>query len=89
YIDDKHNFTNEDQETVLIDKNYLYRHTGVQVSYMTYNLYRANEIAQDTINPHIHADIIVLAWEDEKEGHKAHLYWYAQVTRVYHTIVRH
>jgi hypothetical protein len=40
---------------------------------------------QDTINPHTHADIMVLAHEDEH----MHPYWYARVVQIFHVNVEY
>ncbi|KAG1838849.1 hypothetical protein DFJ58DRAFT_640426, partial [Suillus subalutaceus] len=54
----------------------IFKHSILHVNYTTYNLQRK----QDTINPCTHADIMVLAHEDEC----THPYWYACVMKIFH-----
>jgi len=44
--------------------------------------------AQDSLNPRMHADFMVLAHEDEGE-HRGHPYWYGRILNIFHTFVIH
>jgi len=44
--------------------------------------------AQDSLNPQMHADFMVLAHEDEGE-HGGHPYWYGSILNIFHTFVIH
>ena len=41
---------------------------------------------QDSLNPHTHANIMVLLQEDDAN---AHPYWYACIIGIYHALIRH
>ncbi|KIO08767.1 hypothetical protein M404DRAFT_133050, partial [Pisolithus tinctorius Marx 270] len=63
-------------------------HKSIQINYTSYNCCRA----QDSLNPHTHADIMVLAHEDEcldQDGLAPHPYWYAHIIGIFHTTVRY
>jgi hypothetical protein len=52
------------------------------MNYTTYDLRRE----QDSINPRTHADIMVLAHEEDASWHP---YWYARVLGIFHMMVEH
>ncbi|KIO14023.1 hypothetical protein M404DRAFT_120829, partial [Pisolithus tinctorius Marx 270] len=57
------------------------------INYMSYDCCRA----QDSLNPCTHADIIVLAHEDEcaQAPHMNNPYWYAHIISIFHTTVKY
>jgi hypothetical protein len=59
--------------------NRIYRHKVLRVNYTTYNARRA----QDSLNPRVHSDIMVLSRDDE------HPYWYARIVGIFHAMVIH
>ena len=82
---DEHNFTDAERRQVLFDNDRLYRHNTVRINYTTYDLRRA----QDSINTHSHADIMLLSHEDDGGATPPHPYWYARVIGIYHVFVTH
>ncbi|KAI6104250.1 hypothetical protein F5141DRAFT_1065063 [Pisolithus sp. B1] len=62
---------------LVIIKNRLYQHKVLRVNYTTYDLRRD----QDSLNPHTHADIMVLSHETEDNPHP---YWYARIIAIFH-----
>ena len=64
-------------------QNRIYRHKVLRINYTTYDLRRA----QDALNPRTHADIMVLAHEDDAEH--PHPYWYAHIIGIFHLNVRY
>ena len=79
YDGDEYNFTDSERDTVIIEKDRLYRHRVVRVNYTTYD----NRRAQDTINPRTQPDIMILSSED------GHPYWYARILDIFHARVLH
>ncbi|KAG2135061.1 hypothetical protein BD769DRAFT_1665020 [Suillus cothurnatus] len=71
-----HSFTDDEQNSVIIPDNKIYSIQTMQVHYTTYDLQREH----DTINPHTHADIMVLSGKMKPQ----HPYWYARVLGIYH-----
>ena len=57
----------------------------LRVNYTTHDLRRD----QDSINPWTHADIMVLAHEDDVDGEVWHPYWYGHVLGIFHVLVQH
>lgn len=53
----------------------------MRINYTTYDMRRD----QDTVNPRTHADVMLLAHEDDA----AHPYWYARVLGIFHVDVRY
>ncbi|ETW82718.1 hypothetical protein HETIRDRAFT_119492 [Heterobasidion irregulare TC 32-1] len=82
---DEHSFTDAEGRQILFDNDHLYRHSTVQINYTTYDLRRA----QDSINTHSHADIMLLSHEDDGDATPPHPYWYARVIGIYHVFVMH
>ena len=75
-------FTEAQQALITFVKNKIYQHKVLHVNYMTYDLWRE----QDSLNPHMHANIMVLSQEDNPS---AHPYWYACIIGIYHTLICH
>ncbi len=73
YDGDKHEYTDSKCRALILVNNYT-----------TYDLRRA----QDSLNPHMHANVMVTAQEDPKERN-GHLYWYARIVRVFHAYIQH
>jgi len=61
----------------------LYHHKVVHINYTTYDIRRA----QDSLNPRTHADLIVLALEDDEQN--PFLYWFGQIVGVFHADILH
>ena len=79
---DEINFTESQRASITFVMNKIYQHKVLRVNYTTYDMWRE----QDSLNPHTHANIIVLLQEDDVN---AHPYWYARIISIYHTFVRH
>jgi hypothetical protein len=77
---DTHEFTDKDRVSISFANNRMYRHKVMRVNYTTYDLRRE----QDSLNPRTHADIMLLAHEDEESTQTAHPYWYARVLGIFH-----
>ncbi|KAJ3724747.1 hypothetical protein C8R42DRAFT_719390 [Lentinula raphanica] len=69
-------FTDEDRQHNHIRDRKVVELQTLGVNYTTYDVRRD----QDTINPHSHADVMVLSPET---GPDAHPYWYAHVLRIF------
>ena len=78
----KVNFTKSQWASITFVKNKIYQHKVLCVNYMTYDMQRE----QDSLNPRMHAHIMVLSQEDDVN---AHPYWYAHIISIYHTFVHH
>ena len=83
-------FGNEDEEftpgqhnVLSFIKNRIYRHKVLRINYTTYDLRRA----QDLLNLHMHADVMVLSHEDTEDIENPHPYWYARIISVFHVNV--
>ena len=88
YDGDEHDYTDRERDKLKIRGNRLYCHKVMQVNYTTYDMRHD----QDSINPRMHPDIMVLSQEDEPEGggpSTCHLYWYTCVIAIYHAIVKY
>lgn len=84
YVGDEEECTAGEQLGLEILDNTLYEHKVLRVNYTSYDMRRD----QDSINPRNHADIMVLAHEDEDEE-DSHPYWYARVIGVFHANIRY
>ncbi|KAI6166743.1 hypothetical protein EDD17DRAFT_1470760, partial [Pisolithus thermaeus] len=73
-------FSDGDCDNVVISQNVMYKHQTLRVNYTMYNLCQE----QDTINPHTHADIMLLSHETDSLHHP---YWYACVVWIFHVNV--
>ncbi|KIM52691.1 hypothetical protein SCLCIDRAFT_140540 [Scleroderma citrinum Foug A] len=62
--------------------NRIYCHKVLRINYTTYDLCQA----QDSLNPQMHLDVMVLSHEDIKN---AHPYWYAQIIGIFHVDVQY
>ena len=83
YDGDETEFTADQRNTISFVQNRIYRHKVLRVNYTTYDLHRA----QDALNPRTHADVMVLAHEDDSEY--PHPYWYARIIGIFHVNVRY
>ncbi|KAH9021905.1 hypothetical protein EDB85DRAFT_1832831, partial [Lactarius pseudohatsudake] len=83
YTSDEHDFTDLDRDTILIDCNRLYEHKTIRFRSTTYNVRRMEE----TANPRMHADIMVLSHEDRNDAKPAFPYWHARIVGIYHVMV--
>ncbi|KAG2072996.1 hypothetical protein BDR04DRAFT_1011864, partial [Suillus decipiens] len=81
YDGDEHDFTDAEQNSVLITDNKLFEHSILWVNYTTYDL----RCKQNSINPRTHADLMVMSHEEEW----THPYWYACLIRIFHVNVEH
>ena len=62
----------------------IFIHKVIWINYTTYDV----RLAQDSLNPRTHADIMVLSNEDENCD-EPHPYWYARIIGIYHVDVIH
>ncbi|RXW11733.1 hypothetical protein EST38_g14122, partial [Candolleomyces aberdarensis] len=74
---DEEEFSLEEINHVHIVNDTIYRHKVVRINFTTYDLRRE----QDSLNPRTHADVMVLAREDEKGGHP---FWYCRIIGAFH-----
>jgi hypothetical protein len=84
---DEQAFSDEEWASVIFVNNYIFHHKVLRVNYTTYDMRRG----QDSINPRTHADVIVLAHEDDdpENNLKPHPFWYARIIGIFHAQVRH
>ena len=78
--DDPGSFTNDERNSLWIINNTIFLAKQFSVNYTTYDVHRD----QDIINPRCHPYVMV---QSPKVGDNTHPYWYAQVLRIYHTVV--
>ncbi|KAF6743071.1 hypothetical protein DFP72DRAFT_1053502 [Ephemerocybe angulata] len=86
YDGDEAELSDEQLQKVVIVNDSIYRHKVIRINYTTYDLRRE----QDSLNPRTHADIMMLAHDDDDEhaeGVLAHPYWYARIIGVLHVRV--
>jgi len=83
HVGKEYAFTDTELRQVEIVPNCIYEHLAIRVNYTTYDMRRA----QDYINVRRHANIMVLAHEDDEDA-AHHPYWYAKVLGIYHVHVR-
>jgi len=84
YDGDEHSFSEADRHTITFVQNRLYRHKVLRVNYTTYDVRRA----QDSLNPRMHADFMVLSHENQDTA-EPHPYWYGRIVGIFHAQVRH
>lgn len=77
YDGDETEFSATQRAQVVFVNDRIFRHKVLRINYTTYDLRRA----QDSLNPRTHADVMVLAHEDD------HPYWYAWILGVFHVNV--
>ncbi|KAH9922415.1 uncharacterized protein B0H18DRAFT_935413 [Fomitopsis serialis] len=87
--DEDGGFTDEDRDTIRFEHSRVYFHKVLRINYTTYDKRRA----QDSVNPRTHADVMLLAHDDDdgdnNHAHTAtHPYWYARVVGVLHFDVK-
>ncbi|PPR00724.1 hypothetical protein CVT26_012318 [Gymnopilus dilepis] len=83
YDGDETPFSDEERASVRFAKQQIYQHKVLRVNYTTYDMRRE----QDSLNPRTHANIMVLAHNDNVDG--GHPYWYARIIGIYHALVLH
>lgn len=84
YTSDEAAPTTDERLGLRVVDDTVYMHKVLRINYTTYDMRRD----QDSVNPRNHADVMVLAPEDERdEG--GHPYWYARVIGVFHANVRY
>ena len=71
--------TGEERNFVWILNNRIYSSKVLHVNYTTYDV----RWGQDSMNPRLHCDVMVLSWDEE------HPFWYARVLGVFHVQVLH
>ena len=81
YDGDDIEFSPDEHTKVIIHGDWIYCHKVLRINYTTYNL----RCEQDSLNPRIHADVMVLSHENDA----AHPYWYAWILSVFHAVVSH
>ena len=84
YDGDEHEFTHQDRDNIIIEKNQMYKHKTIRFKSMTYDAHRIEESA----NPQTHADVMVLSHKDGVDGHSAFPYWHARIVGIYHFVVQ-
>ncbi|PSR74642.1 hypothetical protein PHLCEN_2v9671, partial [Hermanssonia centrifuga] len=85
---DECTFSDDERGCLKIVDNRLFRHKVIRVNYTTYDMRRN----QDSINPRTHADVMVLAPEEDIEDKNpdlSHPYWYARIVGIFHAKVRY
>ena len=80
--DEDDEFTQAQCNALAIVNNQIYRHKVLHINYTTYDLRRA----QDSLNPRMHLDTMVLSHEDTENPHP---YWYAWIIGIFHVDVRY
>jgi hypothetical protein len=89
YTGDELDFSEEQLFSFSFHGNRIYRHKVMRINYTTYDVRRA----QDSVNPRNHADIMVLAHEDNNvpvaDSNSPETYWYARIIGIFHTYVVH
>ncbi|PPR06562.1 hypothetical protein CVT24_001550 [Panaeolus cyanescens] len=78
YDDDITQFSPQELNRLIIDKNNIYQHQALRVNYTTYDLRRG----QDSLNPQTHPFIMLLSNDGSQ-----HPYWYAQILGIFHVNV--
>ncbi|THH19983.1 hypothetical protein EUX98_g8669 [Antrodiella citrinella] len=79
-------FSNSEQQQIILRYNQVFRHKIVRVNYTTYDVRRG----QDSLNPSSHADIMIPAFDlDPETGVSAsgHPFAYARILGVFHAHV--
>ena len=76
-----HEFSQDQQNQLLIVGDRIYRHKVFRVNYTSYDLHRG----QDSMNPRTQADVMMLA----PEGESGHPFSYARILGVFHCDVVH
>jgi hypothetical protein len=84
YAGNEHEFMDVDRDTIIIEQNHLYEHKTIWFRLTTYDRSRIEEMA----NLCSHADVMVLAHEDNDEAAPAFPYWHARIVGIYHVMVR-
>ncbi|KAI0642489.1 hypothetical protein C8Q79DRAFT_876754, partial [Trametes meyenii] len=83
------NFNESDRRNLVIENEHIYSHQLLRINYTTYDIRHG----QDLINPSTdRCYVMLLANEDpdalaEEEHAPQHIFWYAQVLRIYHANV--
>ena len=86
YDGDELQFTDQERDNVIIDRNRIYNHKTIRFRSTTYDARRITETAK----PHSHADIMVLSQEDDVgDDQPAFPYWHTRIIGIYHFVVRH
>ncbi|KAI0651093.1 hypothetical protein C8Q79DRAFT_996656 [Trametes meyenii] len=78
------NLTHAQLNGLEIQAERIYWHKLLCINYMTYDM----RWDQDTINPHTHPDIMLLA-RDSDHAQDAHPFWYGRVIDIFHAQVRY
>ncbi len=69
---------------MILVNNQIYQRKVIRVNHTSYDL----QCAQDSLNPHTHANIMVASHGDQG-GWNSHPYWYAQIVGIFHAYVQH
>ncbi|KAI0337344.1 hypothetical protein BDW22DRAFT_1468571 [Trametopsis cervina] len=85
YSGDEIEYGDAERLAVQFRHNRIYFTKTLRVNYTTYDMRRD----QDSLNPRNHADVMVLAHEDEDSIGNTHPYWYARIIGVCHAQVRY
>ncbi|KAG2078839.1 hypothetical protein BDR04DRAFT_997875, partial [Suillus decipiens] len=63
YSGDEQEFSDDERSQVVLANNQLFEHSILWINYTTYDLWRE----QDSINLHMHADIMILSHENDDD----------------------
>lgn len=74
-------FSSDDRNNIVICNSILFSVNTLRVNYTSYDL----QCEQDLINPHNHADIMLLS--GDSRSCSTHPYWYARVRHIFHVNV--
>ncbi|KAA1479425.1 hypothetical protein DENSPDRAFT_862027 [Dentipellis sp. KUC8613] len=80
YEGEEQTFSTTEQEGLQFINNRLYRHKVLRINYTSYDMRRN----QDSLNPRTHADVMVLAHDNDSSTNAIHSYWYARILGVFH-----
>ncbi|KAJ3557384.1 hypothetical protein NP233_g11755 [Leucocoprinus birnbaumii] len=77
---DEDEITADEANSIRFLDGNIYEHQRLRINYTTYDLRRN----QDTINPRVRSDIMMLSPEFDKGDGTFHPYWYARVIKICH-----
>ena len=80
--DEESAFSAAERNSIRIVNDCIYASKVLRVNFTTYDMRRD----QDSMNPHMHCDVMVLSPETEPNAHQ---YWYARILGVFHAKVLH
>ncbi|KAG0701627.1 hypothetical protein DFH29DRAFT_1000035 [Suillus ampliporus] len=81
YDGDESSFSSAERSRLTFINDRIYRHKVIRINYTTYDLRQD----QDSLNPRIHVDVMVLSHKDDEAN--SHPYWYARIIGAFHALV--